>query len=292
MSRVLVTAALGNVGREVARECAQRGLTVRVAGRSEVELKARFPLFEAIRFDFLDRTTWAGALEGCEAVFLLRPPPLGDMDATLNPFVDAAYGAGTGHIVFLSVAGADRMKWVPHRKVELHLESTGRSWTVLRPGFFAQNLQDAYRRDIVEDGRLYVPAANGRVAFLDVRDAGAVAARIFEDPSGFRQQALTLTGPEAITFARVAELLSHTLGRTIRYQPASVAGYAWHLRARRKMSWMQVIVQTVLHVGLRRGDAEDVEPTVERLLGRPPGSLAAYIAREAGVWRRGATRAG
>jgi len=286
MSRVLVTAALGNVGREVAHECAQRGLTVRVAGRSEVALQARFPAFESVLFDFLDRATWAGALEGCDAVFLLRPPPLGDMDATLNPFVDAAYAAGVGHIVFLSVAGADRMKWVPHRKVELHLESTGQAWTVLRPGFFAQNLKDAYRRDIVEDGRLYVPAANGKVAFLDVRDAAEVAAQIFENPSAFRQKALTLTGPEAITFVRVAELLSVALGATIRYEPASVLGYVWHLRTKRKLSWMQVIVQTVLHVGLRRGDAEGVEPTVEQLLGRPPRAMSDYIAREANVWRR------
>jgi len=285
MTRVLVTAALGNVGREVARECAQRGLTVRVAGRSEAELKARFPALGSVRFDFLDRETWAGALAGCDAVFLLRPPPLGDMTTTLNPFVDAAYAAGARHIVFLSVAGADRMKWVPHRKVELHLESTGPAWTVLRPGFFSQNLQDAYRRDIVEDGRLYVPAADGRVAFLDVRDAAEIAARIFEDPSAFRQKALTLTGPEAIPFARVAELLSGALGTTIRYEPASVLGYVWHLRTKRKLSWMQVIVQTVLHVGLRRGDAEAVEPTVEQLLGRPPRSLADYIAREADVWR-------
>ncbi len=285
MSRVLVTAALGNVGREVARECAERGLTVRVAGRSEAELRARFPALESVRFDFLDRATWAGALAGCGGVFLLRPPPLGDMDATLNPFIDAAYAAGAQHLVFLSVSGADRMKWVPHRKVELHLASTGQAWTVLRPGFFAQNLEDAYRRDIVEDGRLYVPAGDGRVAFLDVRDAGAVAARIFEDPGAFRGKALTLTGPEAVTFARVAQLLSGALGRTIRYEPASILGYVWHLRRKRKLSWMQVIVQTVLHVGLRRGGAEAVEAISEQLLGRPPRSLAEYVARETEVWR-------
>jgi len=285
MSRVLVTAALGNVGREVVRECAQRGLTVRAAGLRVAELEARFPTFEAVRFDFLDRATWAAALAGCNAVFLLRPPPIGDMDATLNPFIDAAYAAGVEHIVFLSVAGADKMKWVPHRKVELHLESTGQAWTVLRPGFFAQNLQDAYRRDIVEDGRLYVPAAKGKVAFLDVRDAAEVAALIFESPSAFRQKALTLTGPEALSFDRVAGLLSATLGRTIRYEPASVLGYVWHLRTRRKLSWMQAMVQTVLHVGLRRGDAERVEPTVAQLLGRPPRSLADYITREADVWQ-------
>ncbi len=283
--RVLVTAALGNVGREVARECAQRALNVRVVGRSVAELAARFPTFEAARFDFLDRSTWPGALAGCDFVFLLRPPSLGDMDLTLNPFVDAAYAAGVAHIVFLSVAGADRMKWVPHRKVELHLESSGQAWSVLRPGFFAQNLQDAYRRDIVEDARLYVPAGAGRVAFLDVRDAAEVAARIFESPDAFRTKLLTLTGPQAITFDRVAELLTAALGRPIRYRAASVLGYAWHLRFRRKMSWTQVVVQTILHVGLRRGDAERVDSTVEEMLGRKPRSMAEYIEHATSLWQ-------
>jgi uncharacterized protein YbjT (DUF2867 family) len=159
MRRVLVTAALGNVGREVTRECERRGFAVRVAGVREAELAGRFPQHEAARFDFLDRATWPAALAGCDFLFLLRPPPIGDMEATLNPFVDAAYAAGVRHIVFLSVAGAERKSWVPHREVELHLERTGDAWTVLRPGFFAQNLQDAYRRDITEDSRLSDRAA-------------------------------------------------------------------------------------------------------------------------------------
>lgn len=264
MATVLVTGARGNVGREVVRACLERGLSVRTADRPA--------------FDFCDRRTWSGALAGCELVFLMRPPPIGDMDATLCPFVDEAYRAGVKHIVFLSVAGADRMKWVPHRKVEAHLATLGDAWTVLRPGFFAQNLADAYRRDIVEDGRIFVPAGAGRVAFVDVHDVGDVAARVFGSPEQFRGRALTLTGPEAITFADAARALSSTLHREVRYVPASVAGYAWHLRRRRKMPWKQIAIQTVLHVGLRRGDAEAVDPTLARVLGRAPRTMGQYIA--------------
>lgn len=276
---------MGNVGSEVARECAARGFVVRVADRDPKRLAETFPEHEAAKLDFLDRATWSSALDGSDQVFLLRPPPIGNMETTLIPFVDAAYASGVRHIVFLSVAGADRMKWVPHRKVELHLTATGKGFTLLRPGFFAQNLKDAYRRDIVEDGRLYVPAGAGRVAFLDVRDAGAVAARVFEDPSAFLGQALTLTGPEALTFHQVAALLSNALGSVVRYEPASIAGYGWHLRHRRGLSWTQVVIQTVLHVGLRRGDAERVEPTVEKVLGRRALSLEDYIERAIDTWR-------
>jgi uncharacterized protein YbjT (DUF2867 family) len=236
-------------------------------------------LTERVRLDFGDRATWDVALGGCDMVFLLRPPAIANVAETLNPFIDAAYATGVQHVVFLSVLGADKMSWVPHHKVERHLIACKRSWTLLRPGFFAQNLQDAYAQDIREDDRIYVPSGNAKVAFLDVADIGSVVARNFESPAAYAGRALTLTGPQAVTFDEVAQLLSARLHRVIRYDPASIAGYAWHLRRKRDLPWMQILVQTFLHVGLRRGDAEQVDDTIEQILGRPARSVAEYIER-------------
>jgi uncharacterized protein YbjT (DUF2867 family) len=286
MTRILVTGALGNVGRAVATACLAEGREVRLAVQNSERAETVFPGQERCVFDFCDRRTWAPALRGCGQLFLLRPPPIGDMDRTLNPFVDEAYAAGVEHIVFLSVQGADTRTWVPHHAVERHLAASGSRHTLLRPGFFAQNLEDAYRRDIVEDNRLYVPAGSGRVAFVDARDLGDVAARVFAEPACFQARGLLLTGPEALPFARVAALLSTTLGRAIRYEPATIPGYAHHLRAHREMPWMQIAIQTILHVGLRSGEAETVDPTLPRLLGRPPRSLESYLADavRSGAW--------
>jgi len=274
MTTVLVTGAGGNVGREVVRACLAAGLEVRAADRSG----------GAVALDFTDRATWPAALAGVDQVFLLRPPPLGDMNATLNPFVDAAFAAGVKHLVFLSVSGAESKSWVPHRKVEDHLKQSKGSWTVLRPGFFAQNLGDAYRRDVRDDSRLYVPAGEGRVAFLDVADIGDVAAHVFRFPERFRGRAVRLAGPEAVTFTQLAERLSALLGRTIVYEAASVLGYVWHLWRRRRLPLMQVLVQTVLHVGLRSGEAQAVDDEQQALLGRPASPLSRYLERARQPW--------
>jgi uncharacterized protein YbjT (DUF2867 family) len=58
---------------------------------------------------------------------------------------------------------------VPHHPVEKHPRAFRLSWTILRPGFLAQNLAGAYRTDICADDRLYLPAGRGRVAYY-VRD--------------------------------------------------------------------------------------------------------------------------
>lgn len=83
----------------------------------------------------------------------MRPPPISKVEETLNPSCDAARAVGVRQITFLSVAGAGKNSIVPHHGVEKHLQK-GEGYTILRPGFFAQNLQDAYLRDIVKDDRI------------------------------------------------------------------------------------------------------------------------------------------
>lgn len=282
---ILVTGATGNVGREVVLALRMRGAVVRAADHKSDRVATMFgDDVEAVRLDFLDPGTFASAVGGASALFLLRPPPISNVKETLNPFIDAARVGGVRHIVFLSVAGAGTNPLVPHHAVERHLAARSDDWTVLRPGFFAQNLGDAYRRDIVEDDRLYVPAGRGRATFVDVRDVAEVAAAALVDPAAHRASAYTLTGPAAVSFEEAATILSEVLGRTIRYDRASIVGYALHLR-RRGMPAAQVAVQTILHVGLRFGQAEAIDPTLARLLGRPGRTLREYVRDRAATWQ-------
>ncbi len=281
---ILVTGATGNVGREVIRALLAKGLRVRAAVRDPSRSQPRFGAeVESVRLDFHDPATFRVAV-GADAIFLMRPPAIADVEKTLLPFIDHARGLGVRHVVFLSVAGADKNRLVPHHAVEQHL-AKGAGWTVLRPGFFAQNFGDSYRRDIVEDGRVYVPAGRGKVAFVDVRDLADLAAIIFQSPTEHERRGYTLTGREAIDFTSAAACLSDALGRTVRYEPASILGYVMHLR-QRGVPWAQVGVQTILHTGLRFGQAERVAPTLGRLLGRRPRTVRDYVHDCRDLWLR------
>lgn len=277
--RVLVTGATGQVGQAVTAWVTQLGGEARRA-----VTRPAGPL--DVRFDFREARTWAPAVAGCDALFLLRPPAIADMATTLVPVARAARAAGVRHVVFLSVLGAERMSWVPHAAVEAELATWTDGWTVLRPGFFAQNVVSQYARDVVEDGRLYVPAGDGRVAWVDTRDLGEAAARLCLATPPASGRAIALTGGAAITFSESAAVLSRVLGRTIRYVPATVPGYAWHLLVRRRLPPMQVAIQVVLHVGLRHGDAAVVDPSLATLLGRPPRPFETFAQDHAAVFRR------
>ncbi|MBK8468310.1 MAG: NmrA family NAD(P)-binding protein [Candidatus Phosphoribacter sp.] len=281
---VLVVGASGNVGAATVRALVERGIGVR-CGVTDPTRFAAVAGAETVELDLFRPDTFGPAVDGSRGLFLLRPPPVSKVGPTVNALTEVAVAAGVEHFVFSSVAGADTNRVVPHHRVETHLREHAPSWTILRPGFFAQNLTDAYRRDIVQDDRIYLPAGSGRVAFVDTRDIGDAAGVVFADPDRHRGKGYTLTGPRAVTFDEVAQILSDTLGRTISYQPAAVLGYARHLRQQRA-PWVRVLVQTVLHTGLRSGKAETVDPALPSLLERPARTLEDYIRQNAATWER------
>ena len=282
MKPIFVTGAQGNVGRYVVELLHYAGANTRIAVRALKEAD-RSGDGERVHFDFLDFTTYAPAVAGCRVIFLLRPPAISNTKATLNRLLDVAQAAGVTQAVFLSVDGAASNPLLPHHAVERHLKERWSSWTILRPGFFAQNLASAYHDDIRFDDRLFVPSGSGRVAFVDTRDVAEVAVQALLDPSAHARQAYTLTGPAAVSFTQVAGLLSHELGRTIRYEPASPLAYIAHL-IRAGLPLTQTLIQTVLHVGLRFGQAEEIDDTLERLLGHSPRTIAEYIHDHRSLW--------
>ncbi|KAB8314777.1 SDR family NAD(P)-dependent oxidoreductase [Tolypothrix campylonemoides VB511288] len=282
---MLVTGATGHVGREAVAAARRLGVPVTAAVRDPARSASPDDV-RAVAFDFRDRATWPAALDGHTRLFLMRPPAIADARATLDPLVDAARTRGIAHIAFLSVAGAERNRFLPHRRTEDHLRRDGRSdFTVLRPGFFAQNLESAYRDDIVADDRIYVPAGRAPVNWIDAADIGEVAARVLVDPAAHRGAAYTLCGPGPVEWDAVAATLGEVLHRRIRYVPASVPGYVRHLH-RRGLARDAIAVQTVLHVLLRFGQGARTDPTLARLLGRPGRSVHDYIRANVPRWAR------
>lgn len=277
---VLVTGATGSVGREVVRALRRRGISVRAGVRDVARAREQLgAVHDVVRLDLADSSTWVAAADGCAGVFLIRPPGAG---ARLTTFVDAARGVDADHFVYLSALGARRTG--THRRIEEHLEGTSAPFAILRPAFLAQDLQGAYRRDIVEDGRLYVPAGDGRVAFVDAADVAEAAADVFARPELHERAAHTLTGPEALGFADVAALLTDALGRPIRYEAASGPGYLAHLR-RRGMPWGAAIAHVFRQTAVQGGRHAVVDPTLATLLGRPGRTVADYVRDNADAWR-------
>ncbi len=167
-SPVLVIGALGNVGTEVVKQLLARGGAVRAADMNVDKLKERFgESIEAVRFDFTDPATFEETFKGVKRMFYMRPPHITNIQRDMVPSMDAAKRAGVTQVVFLSLIGIEKAKYVPHYKVEQYLQKIGMQTTFLRCSFFMQNLNTTHRREIQERSEIFVPVGKAKTAFID-----------------------------------------------------------------------------------------------------------------------------
>ena len=289
---LLITGPTGNVGQELVEVLLARppGMPWRVASRHPETLRERVRgAAEVAAFDFFDRSTWAVALDGVEVLFLLFPLP-GNRAAreAVVPFVAAAEAAGCRHVVYVSVFGADRAKFIPHYTVEQALIASSMTWTSLRCSFFMQNLHRAlstHGTDIAERGELFVPAGRGRTSFIDARDAAEVAAVALSDPAAHRDVAYHLTGPAALTMDEVATELTAALGFPVRYTRPGLVRFAARLR-RRGVGWDTIGFMSAVYTLTRLGRNQPITAEVEQLLGRPPRTLEEFLRDSAWRWEQ------
>lgn len=284
---ILVTGATGNVGRVVVERLLEAGLAVRAAARSTDEVTRTFGArVEPVTLDFTDASTWSAAYSGVERMFLLRPPHLGKPKTQMVPSLERAKELGVRHVAFLSLQGAEKNPVVPHHALEQWLAASGLGWTFVRASFFMQNLTTTHLTDVRDRDTIMVPAGSGATAFVDALDVGAVAAAALIDPAAHRDRAWTPTGPEALTYERVAVILSEVLGRTIRYAQPGALSYARHARKVLGMPWGMVAVTTAIYTAARIGSAGGLTDDVQKVTGRPPIAFDAFARREQGAWVR------
>lgn len=231
-----------------------------------------------IEFDFAAPDTYRENLPQFDRILLLRPPQLADADRYFRPFAEALQPYQ--HVVFLSVQGADQMRWVPHHGIEKLLLRSAASCSFLRPSYFMQNLLGDLWPDLAERGQLYVPAGSARFNLIDVSDIGRAAASLLAESPDAKESAFELTGPENLTFAEMARIVSEETGRQIEYRSPNPFRFIRE-RHRRGASWGQAFVITVLHVLPRLQRREPpITSDLEKLIGGEPNPFRQFVRRE------------
>lgn len=282
---VLVTGATGNVGSQIVERLLAAEVPVRAAASSVEAVRSRFgDRVEAVALDFTDSATWSEAYSGVQRMFLMRPPHLGKPKRQMLPSLEAARAAGVGQVVLLSLQGAEHNKVVPHHALEVWLRESGMSWTFVRAAFFMQNLTTTHLTDVRDRDTIVVPAGEGATAFVDVHDVAAVATAALLNPAEHGNTAWTPTGPQALTYAEIASILTDVLGRPISYPRPGLVRYARHARHVLGMPWGMVAVTSAIYTIARLGRAAGLTDDVLVVTGQDPGSFREFADREAARW--------
>lgn len=223
---LLLTGATGAAGSLIAREFVNQREPVRVLVRDKARAQwlEKVPTVEVVQGDMADRSSLGRALEGVDRALMISSPAL-NMVETQTIFVEASKSAGVRHIIKFSGRDARPETRFPfgrmHWEIEQYLERSGLAWTHLRPtGFMQEYLREA--PSIIKDGALYLPLGDVRLNPVDLVDVAKVAFRLVRD-GGHEGEALSLTGPEALSMAQIAERISSVVGKAVRYIPISSA---------------------------------------------------------------------
>ena len=279
---ILVTGASGNIGSEVVKQLLSDAPSVSIKAavhsRQNVKKVKDGDRVKVIPVDYNEPDTLREALEDVDKLFLLTPDVPNAPDLASNVVIEAKK-AGIRHIVKQSVMGADLEADVGtmrlHRRVEEIIEQSGMPFTFLRPNEFMQNFVNFHSPSIKGNNAFYIPLEDAKVSLVDVRDIAAVAVKSLTDEDRHKNKTYLITGPEALSYHQVAEILSNTTGRKINYVNISEEEARAAMKEIGMSDWL---INTVSELSdyFRKGKASEISSAVEEVTGRKPISFSQF----------------
>jgi uncharacterized protein YbjT (DUF2867 family) len=226
---IAITTPRGHVGSHVLQRLVQAGAFPRVLMRDPGALDPTWrEHVDAVACDQDDADAVVAATRGVEALLWVSPPSPSPTLHEADPV--AAHARLGGHVaravaengiartVFLSSVGAEKRHGVGEidglARTEEALDATGAPVLHLRAGYFFSNLLmdlDALREGVLRTAN----PLDAPMPWVDPRDIAEVAAgRLLHPWEG--RGATAVHGPEDLTFAQVADVLTTALGRPVR----------------------------------------------------------------------------
>ena len=289
---ILVTGATGRIGgtgRHVATELLSRGLPVRAMVRQldERSEELRGMGIEVVIADFADYTSLIAALDGIEAAYFCYPVGAGLTEAA-GFFAAAGRKQGLQRVVDLSLDAAfpespspqGRAQWV----TEQIFEWAGYGGTHLRvAAFFMENLPVLYGHQIRDLGQIRNSFGDFEPSWIAGSDVGAMGAALLADPGLVTGRTTIVGAAERAGHAAIAETISKTTGRPVRYQPLTPEEWRDELIANFTAAG-QPNPTAAAHlsaqsVALRRDSTHLVTDDIQRLTGRPAVTLKDFVER-------------
>jgi uncharacterized protein YbjT (DUF2867 family) len=267
---ILVLGGTGKTGRRLVSSLRDQGRTVRAASRSG-----------QTRFDWSDQDTWAAAVAGAKAVYLIAPadPALAEI------FVKQATEAGVRRFVALSGRSIDKFPAEFFRgmsSAEQAVRDSGAEWTIIRPNNFNQNFSEDLWWEPLRAGRLTLPVGAVPEPFVDAQDIADVAAVLLTS-DGHHGKVYDLSGPRAITFEAAVATIAKAAGRDLRYVEVTPEQYRTELLDL-GASEDDAAELNALFDGMRAGYYAEPADGVQRVLGREPTDFDTYVAKAVGAW--------
>lgn len=271
-----ITGATGAVGGQVARHLAPRGIKQRLIVRDPDRTPTLDGAEVAQMAGYGDKTSMTAALRGVHTLFLVSGHLSDDRIKEHTTAVDAALEAGVGRIVYLSFLNAAPDATFTaareHFQTEQYIRASEVAFTFLRAGLYADLVPGRFSAG---DATLRGPAGNGRASYINRADIVDTVVAVLTS-EGHDGHTYNMTGPEAITLADVAALLTEFSGRRCTYydetlEEATQSRAVYHASDETVETWISS------YTAIASGEMSLVSEDVAHLTGHRPRTFRDFL---------------
>ncbi|MDX8469535.1 NmrA/HSCARG family protein [Mesorhizobium sp. VK23B] len=230
---VLVTGATGQQGGAVARALLSRGHSVKALTRrpdSDAARRLASAGANVVGGDLSEAASVIDAARGVDTMFLMGNSYEAGMEEETRQGIiaaDAAKAAGIGHLIYSSVADADKKTGIPHFEskylVERHIIGLGIPFTISAPVAFMENAVAPWSAGALSQGTYaFALPAERPLQLVALADIGAFVTALAERRESVFGKRFDFAGDE-LSGQEQARILSQAIGRPITYQEIPIA---------------------------------------------------------------------
>lgn len=225
------------------------------------------------RADYNDPASLDAAFAGAQKVLLVSSSEVGQRTAQHLNVVAAAQRAQVQLLAYTSVlhaAGSRLGLAAEHVATEAAIRASGLPYSILRNGWYHENFDTRVQAG-AQHGAVAGSAGSGRIAAAARADYAAAAAAVLTLAAP--AQVYELAGSVPYTLAELAAETARQSGRAVVYQDLPEAEFKSVLLG---VGVPEVYAELIANsdAAAAHGALDDDSRTLERLIGRPPRSLA------------------
>jgi len=230
---ILVAGATGQQGGAVARALLSKGHRVKALTRKPDSEAARHLAAagaKVVAGDLADTASVVRAAGDVDTMFLMGNSYEAGMEEETRQGIlaaDAAKAAGVGHLIYSSVASADKKTGIPHFDskylVEKHVVGLGIPYTISAPAAFMENVVAPWSISALSQGTYAFAVPPKRaLQLVALADIGAFVTALAERREQVFGKRFDFAGDE-LSGEEQAKILSQVIGRPISYQEIPIA---------------------------------------------------------------------
>ena len=282
---ILVTGATGPLGNAVVhflvKKVAPSSIAVLVRDTSKAaDLEALG--VDVRQGDYDDPASLVKAFQGVDKLYFVSGTDIVKRGVQHVNVINAAKAAGVKHVVYTSFQRKNETETSPiaivakaHIDTEKALKASGLAYTIMKHNVYMDMLPMFVGEKVLETGTIFLPAGEGKAAYATRLDMAEAGAQVLAG-EGHENKTYEISNTESVSYGEIASVLSELSGKEIQYISPSQEDFKAEL-AKLGVPEMYIGVNAGFAEAIRQGEFDFPSTDLEKLLGRKPTSLKAFL---------------